>query len=108
MTENRARHRISQTTKATKGTSSTWLTEVTSCRASATPPISATKVRRVTAIDANRLARPTLGPSRSRTMSNVARPLMAATRPDISAKTQIPMIPPMTTQPSDRPNRAPT
>src|SRR3954451_16415617 len=66
------------------------------------------KVRNVTAIEANRLAQPTRGPSRSRTMSNVARPLTAATRPDISAKTQMPMIPPITTQPSERPKRAPT
>src|SRR4051812_16949819 len=41
-------------------------------------------------------------------MSKVARWLTAATRPDISAKRQIPMMPTIVTQPRDRPKRAPT
>ena len=108
MIENRARHRISQTTNATNGTSSTWLTDATSWKESATPPTSAMKVNIVTAMDASRLLRPTRGPSRSRTRSNVARPLTAATRPDISANTQMPITPTTTTIPSDSPKRAPT
>src|SRR4051812_42446186 len=51
---------------------------------------------------------PTRGPRRSRMRSKVARPLTAATRPDISAKTQIPTTPTTVAQASDRPKRAPT
>src|SRR4051794_2803398 len=59
-------------------------------------------------MEASRFAIPMRGPSRSRTRSKVARWLTAATRPDISAKTQMPTTPTMTTQPRERPNRAPT
>ena len=107
-TANFTRHSTSHTAAPTTGTHRYGLTLVASCRASATPPISAMKVSSVTAIDATRLARPIRGPSRSRTRSKVARPETAATRPLISAKTQIPTIPTMTTQPSDIPNREPT
>ena len=79
----------------TNGTSSSSLTEETSSSDNATPPISATNVSRVTAIEPMRLTSPMRGPSRSRTRSNVARPLTAATRPDISAKTQMPSTPTM-------------
>src|SRR3954452_19537335 len=51
---------------------------------------------------------PTRGPRRSRTRSKVARWLTAATRPDISAKTQIPMTPRTVAQTNESPNRAPT
>ena len=64
-------------------------------------------VSRVTPTEPARLSSPTRGPSRSRTRSKVARRLIAATRPDISANTQIPSTPSATTQPSDSPNRAP-
>src|SRR3954454_5861417 len=59
-------------------------------------------------MEASRFAIPMRGPSRSRTRSKVARWLTAATRPDISANTQMPTTPTMTTHPRDRPNRAPT
>ena len=108
MIEKRAFQKMSHTTTATSGTSSTWWTETMSCTARATPPISAMNVSSVTAIEPKRLSSPTRGPSRSRTRSKVARRLTAATRPDISANTQMPSTPTITTSPSDQPNRAPT
>src|SRR5436190_13771105 len=66
------------------------------------------KVRAVTASELTRVKNPTRGPGRSRTRSNVARWLIAAIRPDISAKTQIPTTPTTTTHAKDIPNRAPT
>src|SRR4051794_28856984 len=59
-------------------------------------------------IEDARLSMPTRGPSRSRTRSKGARPLTAATRPDISANTQMPTTPSTVAQARDSPNRAPT
>src|SRR3954447_7360221 len=59
-------------------------------------------------IEDARLSMPTRGPRRSRTRSKVARPLTAATRPDISAKTQMPMTPSTVAHARDNPNRDPT
>jgi hypothetical protein len=56
---------------------------VISCTASATPPTSAVSVIKLIKKEAPRLSMATRGPSRSRISSNVARPLTAATRPDI-------------------------
>jgi len=67
-----------------------------------------TLARMVTSMEAARLTRPTRGPRRSRTRSNVPRPLTTATRPLISAKTQIPRTPTTTTQARDMPKRDPT
>jgi hypothetical protein len=58
--------------------------------------------------EALKLSTATRGPRRSRISSNVARPLTAATRPAICAKTQMPITPTATAQPSESPKREPT
>jgi hypothetical protein len=58
--------------------------------------------------EAPRFSTASRGPSRSRISSNVARPLTAATLPDICAKMQMPITPTTTAQPSESPNREPT
>lgn len=72
------------------------------------PPTSAVRVIKLIRNDAPRLASAARAPNRSRMISNVARPLTAATLPDMCANTQIPTTPTTTTQPSDMPNREPT
>jgi hypothetical protein len=80
----------------------------TNCSARATPPISAVSVIKLIMNEALRLSTATRSPRRSRISSNVARPLTAATRPAICAKTHIPITPTTTAQPSESPKREPT
>ena len=74
----------------------------------ATPHSSATRVSTLMKNEAPRLMAAARGPSRSRTRSNTARPVTAATRPAMSAKTQMPTIPTRTTHARFMPKRAPT
>ena len=83
MIENLTRQTTSQTANAATGIHIIGPTPVASCRANATPPISAVSVIRLMKNDAARFAAAVRGPSRSRMSSNVALPLTAATRPDI-------------------------
>ena len=64
MRSNLARHSTIQTAAAVNGTQKHSQTLVASSNESATPPISAMNVSKVTAIDPNRFASPTRGPSR--------------------------------------------
>jgi len=104
----RTRQITIQIAKAATGTHSSGPTSVASCRASATPPISAVTVIKLMKKDAPRFAAAMRGPRRSRMISKVARPLTAATRPAICAYRQIPITPTTTTQAKASPNRDPT
>ena len=108
MTEKRTRQITIQIAKAATGTHSSGPTSVASCRANATPPISAVTVIKLMKKDAPRFAAAMRGPRRSRMISKVARPLTAATRPAICAYRQIPITPTTTTQAKASPNRDPT
>ena len=106
--ENFARQTTIHTANAASGIHSIGPMPVTSCSTSAMPPISAAIVMRLMKKLAPRFASPARGPSRSRMISKVARPLTAATRPDMFANTQMPTTPTATTHASDMPKREPT
>ena len=108
MIENPTRQTTIHTANAATGIHNFGPTSLASCNASAIPPISAVTVIRLMKNDAPRFAAAERGPSRSRMISKVARPLTAATRPAICAYRQIPSTPTGTTQASASPNLDPT
>ncbi len=85
MIENLTRQTTTQTAKAATGIHIIRPTSVASCKAKATPPISAVNVMRLIKNEADKFDAAAFGPSRSRMISNVARPLTAATRPAMLA-----------------------
>ena len=108
MVENFVRHTTSHSASAATGIHRRGSTLLASCSASAMPPTSAVSVSRLMRNEAVRLAPAARGPRRSRMISNVARPLTAATRPDMLANRQMPITPTTTTHASESPNRLPT
>lgn len=105
ITENFTRQITSHTARAATGIHIFGFTLLANCNASAIPPISAVHVDRLIRSDALRFATAMRGPRRSRMISKVARPLTAATRPDICGRHRFPArlpAPPRPGQPETR------
>lgn len=105
ITENFTRQITSHTARAATGIHVFGFTLLANYNASAIPPTSAVHVDRLIRNDALRFATAMRGPRRSRMISKVARPLTAATRPDICGRHRFPArlpAPPRPGQPETR------